>query len=120
MSAPKSVYLVAALAATALASSALFFSSGASAAERPLSISFLVVSAHRVSESAILRVQPGMTRESIASLIGPPARTMRFPLSRTTAWDYDFVDSWGYASEFSVIFDDSGVVVSKVTARNDY
>lgn len=120
MSATKSVCLVAALAATALASTALFFSSSASALERPLDVSYLVVSAHRATEAAYLRVEPGMTREAIASLIGPPARTMRFPLSRTTAWDYDYVDSWGYPSEFSVIFDDAGIVVSKLTARNDY
>ena len=120
MSPKKSVCLVAAVAATALASSALFFSSSAAAAGPAVNVSYLVVSAKRLSESAIMQVQPGMTRDAITSLIGPPARTMRFPLSRTTSWDYDFVDSWGYASEFSVIFGDDGLVVSKLTARNDY
>jgi outer membrane protein assembly factor BamE (lipoprotein component of BamABCDE complex) len=120
MSPTQSTFLVAGLAATALASSALFFSSSAAAVEPSFSVSHLVVSARRVSDSVIMQVQPGMTREAITSLVGPPARTMRFPLSRTTSWDYDFVDSWGYASELSVIFGDDGLVVSKVTSRNDY
>jgi outer membrane protein assembly factor BamE (lipoprotein component of BamABCDE complex) len=124
MSAIKSVSLVAAATAFALASSAIVVSTpalalGASSTAPAFSQSILV-RAHGVSESAILNVQPGMTRDAISALFGSPVRTMRFPLSRTTAWDYDFVDSWGYASEFSVIFDDGGIVVGKVTSRNDY
>ena len=119
MKATKSVYIVAALTAASLASSALFFSSSAAAVE-PLNVSYFVVTANRVNESVIARVEPGMTRDSITSLSGAPARTMRFPLSKTTAWDYDFVDAWGYTAEFSVIFGEDGLVISKFTSRNDY
>lgn len=124
MSPAKSVYLVAAATATALAASALFFSSSASAMEAVhamprVDVSF-VSSRSPVSEAAFARVQPGMSRDAILALVGSPAHTMRFPLSKTTAWDYPFVDTWGYASEFSVLFDDGGSVVGKVTARNDY
>jgi outer membrane protein assembly factor BamE (lipoprotein component of BamABCDE complex) len=122
MSATRSVFAVAVATAAALASSALFLSAPAIAvaAVPSVDVSFLGTRSARVSEGAILKVQSGMTRNDIVTLIGQPLRTMRFPLSRTTAWDYGFVDSWGYASEFSVIFDDDGVVVGKVTSRNDY
>ena len=123
MSAAKSVCLVVAATATALAASALFFSSTASAAEAAHAMPRIDVfssSRSAVSEAASMKVQPGMSRDAITALIGAPAHTMRFPLSRTTAWDYPFVDSWGYASELSVVFDDGGTVVGNVTARNDY
>lgn len=124
MSNTKSITLVAALTATALAASAIFFSSTASAVEAVHAMPRIdvshVSSRTPVSESAFFQVQPGMSRDAIISLIGAPAHTMRFRLSRTTAWDYPYVDSWGYASEFSVLFDDGGTVVGKVTARNDY
>lgn len=124
MSPAKSVSLVAALTATALAGSALFFSSSAPAMEGVHAMPRIDVSSFSsrspVSEAAFGTIQPGMSRDAITALIGAPAHTMRFPLSRTTAWDYPYVDSWGYASEFSVLFDDGGTVVGKVTARNDY
>jgi len=124
MSNTKSVSLVAAVTATALAASAIFFSSTAPAAEAAHAMPRIDVSfsssRSAVSEAAFTKVQPGMSRDAITALIGSPTHTMRFPLSRTTAWDYPFVDSWGYASELSVLFDDGGTVVGKVTARNDY
>ena len=43
---------------------------------------------------------------------------MRFERTKTTSWDYHFADAWNYDSEFSVIVDDRGVVVSKFIARN--
>jgi outer membrane protein assembly factor BamE (lipoprotein component of BamABCDE complex) len=124
MSAIKSVSLVVAATAFALAASAIVVSTTALAYDGkslvPAFSQSILVRAHRVTDAVIFKVQPGMTQDAISTLIGSPARTMRFPLSRTTAWDYDFVDAWGYASEFSVIFDDEGVVVGKVTSRNDY
>jgi len=107
----------------ALASSALILSTSAFAydAKTPaFNRSMVITPAHPVSDATIARVQPGMSRDDITSLIGVPARTMRFPLSDTIAWDYDFVDAWGYASEFSVVFNDAGAVVGKVASRKDY
>jgi hypothetical protein len=72
-----------------------------------------------LKEENFYRVQPGMTRDEILRMIGPPGETMRFSLSDTTAWDYRFVDLWGYTAIFSVIFDRDGVVVSKFTRRID-
>lgn len=64
-------------------------------------------------------IRPGMTRDEILRLIGPPGETMAFSLSRQVAWDYRFVDTWGYLAVFSVAFDDKGIVVSKFTRRLD-
>ncbi|HZZ92052.1 MAG TPA: outer membrane protein assembly factor BamE [Usitatibacter sp.] len=78
------------------------------------------VDAPRVSEETIAKVQPGMSQGDIEGLIGQPARTDTFARSQTVAWDYNFRDTWGYPSMFSVIFDDAGSVVGKVSTRNDY
>jgi len=63
------------------------------------------------------QIQPGMSREEILRMIGPPGETMAFPRTRQTAWDYRFVDTWGYPAIFSVSFDENWVVVSKFTRR---
>ena len=63
-------------------------------------------------------INPGMTSDEVLARIGPPANKMRFARTQTTSWDYHFADAWNYDSEFSVVFDDRGVVVSKFTARN--
>ena len=64
-------------------------------------------------------LRPGITEQDVLRTIGPPApnRTMHFPLSNTHAWEYRYMDTWGYISEFSVTFDANGVMVSKVKRR---
>lgn len=76
-------------------------------------------SAFRPGEVAFREIREGMTVADVVAALGNPVRKMRFPLSRTTAWDYDFRDAWGYDSTFSVIVDDAGVVVGKFAARHD-
>jgi outer membrane protein assembly factor BamE (lipoprotein component of BamABCDE complex) len=78
------------------------------------------VDSPRVTSDTIARVAPGMSQADIESLVGTPARTEHYTLSQTTAWDYNFRDAWGYQSVFSVIFDDAGSVVGKVSTRNNY
>lgn len=70
-----------------------------------------------LKEETFYGIQPGMTRDEILRLIGPAGETMAFPLSRQVAWDYRFVDVWGYLAVFSVMFDEKGIVVSKFTRR---
>jgi outer membrane protein assembly factor BamE (lipoprotein component of BamABCDE complex) len=70
-----------------------------------------------LSDDTFNRIQPGMTRDDILRMIGPPGETMAFPLSGQVAWDYRYVDTWGYPAIFSVAFDKNGVVVSKFTRR---
>jgi outer membrane protein assembly factor BamE (lipoprotein component of BamABCDE complex) len=120
MSAVKSAQRVAVAASCLciLSTSALALDAKSSAPT--FSRSIIVTHAPRVNDAVMARVAPGMSRDEITTLIGSPERTVRFALSKTTAWDYDFVDTWGYASVFSVLFDDGGAVVGKVATRNDY
>ena len=61
-------------------------------------------------------IHEGQTRDEVLRMIGPPGETMAFANS-TYAWQYRFVDTWGYLSEFSVTFDRNGIVLSKIAIR---
>ena len=63
------------------------------------------------------RIRPGLTRQDILQMIGPPGDTMHFARSDTTAWDYRYIDTWGYLAIFSVTFDGKGIVVSRISKR---
>lgn len=77
-----------------------------------------VLSDYRVlNDDIVARIQPGQTRDDVLGLLGPPVQTMPFPRLGHTAWDYRYVDTWGYPSVFSVTFDAQGVVVSKLSRR---
>jgi hypothetical protein len=64
-------------------------------------------------------IQPGMTEDEVLRLIGPPRETWRFARLGHHAWDYRYNDAWGYPAIFSVTFDSSGRVVSKISQRLD-
>ena len=68
-------------------------------------------------DDTFYRIQPGLTRDDVLRLIGPPGQTMAFPRSGNYAWDYRYTDTWGYLAIFSVTFDRDGIVVSKITQR---
>ena len=70
-----------------------------------------------LGDDSFWRIQPGMTRDDVLRMIGPPGQTMAFSLSDTYAWDYRYVDTWGYLAIFSVTFDRRDIVVSKFTQR---
>jgi hypothetical protein len=70
-----------------------------------------------LQDDTFYRVQPGLTREDVLRMIGPPGDTMAFPRSNTYAWDYRYMDTWGYIAIFSVTFDRNGIVVSKISQR---
>ena len=63
------------------------------------------------------RIEPGLTRDEVQRLLGPPDETMRFPLSNTVSWDYHYTDTWGYMAVFYVTFDADGRVVSRISRR---
>ncbi|HET7402748.1 MAG TPA: outer membrane protein assembly factor BamE [Usitatibacter sp.] len=79
----------------------------------------LHVGAPHVTTSTTLTVAPGMSESDVRALLGEPQGVARFTRSRTVAWDYDFRDDWGYDATFSVIFDEAGSVVGKVSVRRD-
>lgn len=70
-----------------------------------------------LTDETFNRIQLGLTERDILETIGPPGETMHFARSNTTAWDYRYVDVWGYPSVFSVTFDAAGRVVSKISKR---
>lgn len=77
----------------------------------------LVAISQALGDGVFNAIQPGMSREEVLHLIGPPGQGMRFPLSDRYAWDWRYVDTWGYTAIFSVTFDAQDRVVSKITQR---
>ena len=77
------------------------------------------VSSPPLHEEDFLRVTPGMTREDVRRTLGEPSRTESFARQRQVAWDYPYVDLWGYTALVSVIFDADGRVVGKVHTRKE-
>jgi outer membrane protein assembly factor BamE (lipoprotein component of BamABCDE complex) len=72
-----------------------------------------------LNDEIVGQVQQGQTRDQVFAILGPPVQTMPFPRLGHVAWDYRFVDTWGYQAVFSVTFDANGIVVSKLTTRLD-
>jgi len=71
-----------------------------------------------LADDTFNNIRPGMTRDDVLRMIGPPGETMAFARQGTIAWDYRYTDTWGYLAIFSVIFDrDTWIVVSKFTQR---
>ena len=70
-----------------------------------------------LNDDTIMGIVPGMTRDQILRLIGPPRDTMTFSRQREVSWEYYFVDTWGYRSYLFVNFDEAGIVRSRTTRR---
>jgi len=70
-----------------------------------------------LNDETFVHIRPGMTKDEVLRMIGPPGETMGFQLSRTHAWDYRFQDTWGYRAIFSVTFNERDIVVSKFVQR---
>ena len=70
-----------------------------------------------LDEQHFRRVVRGLGQDDVRRILGPPALEDRFPRRNETAWDYRFMDLWGYPSNFSVIFDGQGRVSSTFTWR---
>lgn len=70
-----------------------------------------------LSDDTFNRIQPGLRGDDVLRMIGPPRETAYFSNLGQTAWDYKYVDTWGYPAIFSVMLDRNDVVVGKVTRR---
>ena len=66
------------------------------------------------------RIVAGMSPLDVGRAIGPPWRKERFASRGETAWDYRFMDTWGYPSQFSVIFDARNLVLRTHAFREPY
>src|SRR5687767_1156133 len=65
-------------------------------------------------EESFQRVVPGMSRDEVLRLLGPPIDAMDFTRQQESSWEYRFMDAWGYRAFFYVNFDPRGMVVSKL------
>lgn len=63
------------------------------------------------------RIRPGMTRDEVLRMIGPPSDSMEFPRMDQVSYEWRYMDTWRYIAIFSVNFDRGGIVVSKFTRR---
>ena len=73
-----------------------------------------------LDEDRFAMIQAGVTtQDELLRLIGPPWRRVDFPNLRQVAWDYRFVDAWGYLADLSVMLDERRRVAGKVTVRID-
>jgi outer membrane protein assembly factor BamE (lipoprotein component of BamABCDE complex) len=70
-----------------------------------------------LSDEVFNRIRPGMTRDQVLRLIGPPGDHMEFPRTQRVSWEWRYQDSWRYIAIFSVDFDSNGIVVSKFSRR---
>ncbi len=78
----------------------------------------LVLLEQVLDEDHFSRLKRGETTEAeVLRLLGPPAKRMEFPRLGQVAWDYRFMDAWGYLAEHSVMIDGRGVYVGSVTKR---
>ncbi|HXF78687.1 MAG TPA: outer membrane protein assembly factor BamE [Usitatibacter sp.] len=75
-------------------------------------------SRHALGDDDFRQIRPGMNASEVLALIGQPYAKTRFDATKTTAWDYRYRDAWNYDADFSVIFDDTGLVVGKVSVRD--
>ena len=72
-----------------------------------------------LTDDRFYRIVPGLTRDDVLRLIGPPSEVMEFPRLQQVAWDYRYKDTWGYIAFLSVNFDREGIVVGRSTRRLD-
>ena len=70
-----------------------------------------------LTDDRFYRIVPGITRDDVLRLIGPPSETMDFARLQQVAWEYRYQDTWGYTAFLSVMIDRQGVVVGRSTRR---
>jgi outer membrane protein assembly factor BamE (lipoprotein component of BamABCDE complex) len=70
-----------------------------------------------LKEATVLRVVRGLSQAEVITFLGEPYRRVRFDNLRATAWDYKYMDTWGYWVEFAVMIGDDGRVVNTVSRR---
>ena len=72
-----------------------------------------------LTDDVLNGIRPGMTREQVLRLIGPPGDRMYFTGLQQESWEWRYQDTWRYTAIFSVNFDAHGIVVSKFSRRLD-
>jgi hypothetical protein len=76
-----------------------------------------------LTEDKFAAIRIGDSTATLKAKLGEPYQRMRFEFLRTTAWDYRFMDIFGYWSDMSYMIDDEGrikdIVRSRISAGKD-
>lgn len=70
-----------------------------------------------LNDDSVNAIQRGMTSDEVITRIGEPYQRVPFTNLNAIAWDYRYIDTWGYLCEFSVMMGADGKVVGKVNRR---
>jgi hypothetical protein len=62
-------------------------------------------------------VRNGMDGTQVGAILGPPSSEVRFERLQQLSWDYRYEDTWGYVSEYSILFGPEGRVVGTFNRR---
>ena len=74
---------------------------------------------HDLNDDIVARVLPRQTEQQVVAVLGQPYQRMRFDNLNLTALDYVYMDTWGYWIALSVMINDNGRVVDKISQRID-
>jgi outer membrane protein assembly factor BamE (lipoprotein component of BamABCDE complex) len=72
------------------------------------------------SQATLDQIHSGLTRDDVLAIAGKPTTVTGAGRDGTRVWEYDFIDDWGYKSEFDVTLNGDGVVQSTFSDRDDY
>lgn len=70
-----------------------------------------------LNDDKVASVQRGETTKALVAKLGEPYRKMPFPHLRATAWDYRYIDTFGYLTEISFMIDEEGYVKESIKQR---
>ena len=77
-----------------------------------------IIARAQVMDDAVFNsIGAGMHAAEVFAIIGPPVSKTRMQATHSTVWEYHYRNTWGYLADFSVTFDNDGVVVSKFSGR---
>ena len=68
------------------------------------------------------RIQPGLTKEQVLRVLGPPdgARTAYFKARDELVWDWRVCSNYGYLARFLVLFDNTSGTVRSTMTKPEY
>ena len=69
------------------------------------------------NDALFARIHPGMTKEEVRQVAGPPDEVMPFALSHTDSWGYHYWDGFGYYVLWSATCAPDGRVASTFARR---
>ena len=72
------------------------------------------------TDSVFAAIPNGATMDEVRERLGKPDEEMAFRATGTVSWAYFYDDTWGFYSEESLTFDQSGRLVSKFSKRVGY